>query len=88
MSKAYNNAPTGLSEEDFNNLKEDINFWTTKVSIQLTVTNCFSIYKSSDLCLDLETMKGESEMDQDNITEEFERMNKELASVQASIQRL
>ena len=27
-------------------------------------------------------------MDQDNITEEFERMNKELASVQASIQRL
>ena len=44
--------------------------------------------QSSDLCLELETLKGEMELDSENMDEEQERLCRELASVQASLQRL
>lgn len=51
-------------------LKEDINYWSLK---------------SSDLYHDLETLKGEAELDNENIDEEYERLCKELQSVQSSL---
>ena len=44
--------------------------------------------QSSDLFLDLETLKGEVELDGDNLNEEHDKLCKELASVEASLKRL
>ena len=38
--------------------------------------------------MDLETLKGEMELDDDNMGEEQDRLCKELASVEASLKRL
>ena len=46
------------------------------------------IVQVSDLCLDFETLKGEAELDDEAITEESERLERELASVQASLDRM
>jgi len=51
-------------------LKEDINYWSLK---------------SSDLYHDLETLKGEAEQDDENMDEEYERLCKEVSSVQSSL---
>ena len=37
---------------------------------------------------DLETLKGEAELDNDNMDEEYERLCKELNSVQASLKHM
>ena len=44
--------------------------------------------QSSDLCLDLETLKGEMELDSENMGEEQDKLCRELASVQESLKRL
>ena len=50
---------------------------------------CISfLLQTSDLFLDLETLRGEVELDSDNVNEEHDRMCKELASVEASVKRL
>ena len=41
-----------------------------------------------DLCLDLETLKGEMELDSENMGEEQDKLCRELASVQESLKRL
>jgi len=51
-------------------LKDDINYWSLK---------------SSDLCLELEEVKGQAELDEDVIDEEYETLCKELQSVEASL---
>jgi len=38
--------------------------------------------------LDLETLKGEIELDADNISDDHDRICKELATVEASLKRL
>lgn len=54
-------------------LKDDISYWNLK---------------SSDLCLDLETLKNETELDSENNNEEYDKICKELASVDSSLNRL
>ena len=50
---------------------------------------CISfLLQTSDLFLDLETLRGEVELDSENVNEEHDRMCKELASVEASVKRL
>ena len=50
---------------------------------------CISfLLQTSDLFLDLETLRGEVELDSENVNEEHERMCKEVASVEASVKRL
>jgi len=64
---------SSLDEAQLGALKEDINYWSLK---------------SSDLCLELETLKGEVELESDSIDEEYERLRKELMSVEASLGRM
>ena len=47
-----------------------------------------SLLQTSDLFLDLETLRGEVELDSENVNEEHDRMCKEVASVEASVKRL
>lgn len=50
---------------------------------------CISfLLQTSDLFLDLETLRGEVELDSENVNEEHDRMCKEVASVEASVKRL
>ena len=50
---------------------------------------CISfLVQTSDLFLDLETLRGEVELDSENVNEEHDRMCKEVASVEASVKRL
>ena len=50
---------------------------------------CISfLVQTSDLFLDLETLRGEVELDSENVNEEHDRMCKESASVEASVKRL
>ena len=68
-------------------LKEDINYWSLKVSAyayRLTFIFC----QSSDLYHELETLKGEAELDDENLDEEYERLCKELQSVQSSLEHM
>ena len=44
--------------------------------------------QTSDLCLDLETLKGEMELDSENIEEEYAKLHNELRSVEASLKRM
>ena len=46
------------------------------------------LLQTSDLFLDLETLRGEVELDSENVNEEHVRMCKEVASVEASVKRL
>ena len=46
------------------------------------------LLQTSDLFLDLETLRGEVELDSENVNEEHDRMCKEVASVEASVKRL